>query len=131
MEHVYQQQLEPLNTTGVPITISVLDANNNYRTIGTTTSTTLGTFALTWTPDIPGDFNVYASFAGSNSYYPSSAQTHIYASLPPQASPTATTQSNLATTGDLMTYIVASAIAIIIVIAIVGVLIVMMLRKRA
>ena len=91
----------------------------------------MGTFAFTWTPDIPGDFSVYASFAGSNSYYPSSAQTNMHASLPPQASPTATTQTNLATTGDLMTYIIASAIAIIIVIAIVGVLIVMMLRKRA
>ena len=52
--------------------------------------------------------------------------------LPPQVSRNNYyLQANLATTGDLMTYIVASAIAIIIVIAIVGVLIVMMLRKRA
>jgi hypothetical protein len=131
MEYVYQQQPLPSDVTGVPITLSVLDANNNYRTIGTTTSTTLGTYGFTWTPDIAGNYTIYASFAGSNSYYPSSAATQIFASNPAQASPTATIKSDVATTGDLMTWILASAIAIIIVIAIVGVLIVMMLRKRA
>ena len=131
MEAVYQQQEMPNNITGVPVTISVIDSNSNYREIGTTTSDVSGTFGFTWTPDIPGDYKIFAIFEGSNSYYGSSAETHIYASLPPQASPTTTTQANLATTGDLMTYIIASAIAIIVVIAIVGVLIVMMLRKRA
>ena len=131
MEYVYQQQPLPSDVTGVPITISVLDSNNNYRTIGSTTSTTLGTYGFTWTPDIAGNFTIYASFAGSNSYYPSSAATQIYASYPAQATATATIKADVATTGDLMTWILASAIAIIIVIAIVGVLIVMMLKKRA
>jgi hypothetical protein len=45
----------------------------------------------------------------------------------PTVTPTATPKSNLATTADLMTYIVAAAIAIIIAIAIVGILI---LRKH-
>ena len=66
------------NTVGVPVTISVLDSNFNYRTIGTTTSDLYGSFGLTWTPDIPGDFTVIANFAGSNSYWPSSASTYIY-----------------------------------------------------
>ena len=57
MEAVYQQQAMPADITGVPITLSVLDANNNYRTIGTTTSNALGTFGYTWTPDIPGDLH--------------------------------------------------------------------------
>ena len=131
MEYVYQQQPIPANATGVPITLSVLDSNNNYRTIGTTTSNTLGTYGFTWTPDIPGTYTIYASFGGSNSYYPSSAATTIYAGSIATTAPTATTQTNLATTGDLMTYVLASAIAIIIVIAIVGVLIVMMMRKHA
>ena len=34
-----------------------------------------GTFSLTWMPDIAGDYTVYASFAGSNSYWPSHAMT--------------------------------------------------------
>jgi hypothetical protein len=131
MEYVYQQQVQPTNTTGVPVTISVLDSNNNYRTISTTTTNALGTYGFTWTPDITGNFTIVATFAGSNSYYGSSASTYIYASAPPTTAPATTTQSNIATTGDLMTYVVAAAIAIIIVIAIVGVLIVTMLRKRA
>jgi hypothetical protein len=128
MEHVYQQQPLPSTITGVPITISVLDSNNNYRTIGTTTSNTLGTFGFTWTPDIPGDFTVYASFAGSNSYYPSSAATQIYASLPATHEPTATPVTGLATSSDLMNI----GIAIIVVIIIIGVVLaVLMMRKRA
>ncbi|MGD0451173.1 MAG: hypothetical protein ABSA79_09000 [Candidatus Bathyarchaeia archaeon] len=128
METVYQQQPLPYNVTGVPVTISVLDSNNNFRTIGTATSTVYGTYSLTWTPDIPGAFTVIASFAGSNSYYSSSASTAFYASAPPATpTPAVTAQANLATTSDLMLYIVGAAIAIIIAIAIVGVL---MLRKR-
>ena len=73
MEFVYQQQVCPNNITGVPVTISVLDSNNNFRTVGTTTSDGSGTYSLTWTPDIAGNYTVIANFAGSNSYYPSSA----------------------------------------------------------
>ncbi len=31
MEYVYMQQPEPTNVTGVPVTLYVLDSNNNYR----------------------------------------------------------------------------------------------------
>ena len=91
MEYVYQQQPAPANTTGVQVTLSVIDANNNFRTIGTTTSDALGTYAYTWTPDIPGAYAVIASFGGSNSYYGSSASTHFFASSPTAThEPTAT-----------------------------------------
>ncbi len=131
MEAVYQQQVMPNNITGVPVTLSVIDSNNNFRTIGTTTTNALGNYGFQWTPDIPGNFTIVATFAGSNSYYASSASTFVYASVPATAAPTFTAQSNLATTGDLMTYIVAAAIATIIVIAVVGIVMVMILRKRA
>jgi hypothetical protein len=128
MEYVYQQQPAPTGTTGVPITLSVLDANNNFRTIATTTSSATGTFSFTWTPDIPGDFTLIASFAGSNSYYGSQATTHFYASSPAATSgPTATAVTGLATSSDLM----YGVVAIIIVIIIIGaVLAVLMMRKR-
>ena len=71
MESVYMQQPLPTNATGVPVTLSVIDANNNFRTIGTTTSDLSGTYAH-WTPDIPGNYTLIASFAGSQSYYASS-----------------------------------------------------------
>jgi hypothetical protein len=109
----------------------VLDSNGNYRQIGSAMTDESGSYSLTWTPDIPGDFTVYANFAGTNGYWPSSAETHFNVGSLAATAPVATAQANLATTGDLMTYIIASAVAIIIVIAIVGVLIVMMLRKRA
>ena len=127
MEYVYMQQPCPTNATGVPVSIDVLDSNGNYRQIGTTTSDASGMYTFTWTPDIPGDYTVYTIFAGSQSYYGSSAETSFNVNAPATVTPTATPQSNLATTADLMTYMVAVAIAIIIAIAIVGFLI---LRKH-
>jgi len=127
MEYVYQQQPLPTNTTGVPVTISVVDSNGNFREIGQTTSVD-GTYSLTWTPDISGDFQIIASFAGSHSYYPSSAVGHFYASdVAASAGPTSTPPSGVATTTDLITYMAIGVIVIIIAIAIVGVL---LLRKH-
>ena len=127
MEYVYMQQQCPTNVTGVPIGLYVLDSNGNYRQIGSATSDGSGMFTFTWTPDITGDFTVYAKFAGSESYYPSAAETSFHFSESVTPAPTATPVSNVATTTDLMTYAVVTAIAIIIAIAIVGVLI---LRKK-
>jgi hypothetical protein len=128
MMYVYKQFERPTNATGVEVTLSVLDANNNFRQIGKTTSDANGYYSLQWKPDIPGKYTVYASFAGSNSYYPSYAETSFAVdSAASTPAPTATTASNFATTTDLMLYIVGAAIAIIIAIAIVGLLI---LRKH-
>ena len=69
MEAVYMQQPMPTNVTGVPVILSVIDSNGNHRQIGTTTSDASGTFAFTWTPNIPGNYTVIATFAGSQSYY--------------------------------------------------------------
>ena len=128
MEYVYQQQPAPANTTGVPITLSVIDANNNFRTIGTTTSDASGTYAFTWTPDIPGNYAIIASFSGSNSYYGSSAETHAYASVSEAThGPTATPVTGLATTVDIEYGIAAIIIVIIIIGAILALL---MMRKH-
>ena len=69
------QKPRPTDITGVPITLSVVDSNGNYRDIGTTTSDADGFFAFNWKPDIDGQYTVYASFAGSESYWPSHAVT--------------------------------------------------------
>ena len=128
MEYVYQQQLLPSNTTGVPVTLSVIDANNNYRTIATTTSGASGDYSVTWTPDIPGNYTLIAAFSGSNSYYGSSDTSSFYASLPATHEPTTTAVTGFATPNDLWTI----AAAIIIVIVIIGaVLALLMMRKRA
>ena len=123
MQYVYMQKPIPTNVTGVPVQLWVLDANGNYRSIGTATTDASGMFTYNWTPDIPGAFTVHAVFAGSNSYWGSTAETSFVAASPPSTpAPTSVAQANLATTTDLMLYIVGGVIAIIIAIAIATVL---------
>jgi hypothetical protein len=127
METVYQQQPMPYNVTGVPISLSVVDSNGNYREIGTTTSDALGTYTYTWVPDIPGDYVLYANFAGSNSYWPSSASAGFHATEAATPAPTAAPPTGFATTSDLWTGIAVIAVVIIIVGAVLGII---LLRKR-
>ncbi len=126
MQYVYMQLPRPTNTTGVPVTLSVVDANGNYRQIGTVTSDSEGFYSLNWKPDITGPYTVIANFAGSNSYWPSSAEAAFAVdSGAPTASPYPVT-----VLPPTEMYIGAAAVAIIIAIAIVGVVMVLMLRKR-
>jgi len=128
MEAVYMQQPMPTNVTGVPVTISVTDSNHNCYVIGTTTTDASGTYSLTWTPIIPGNFTVTATFAGTQSYYGSSAETHFYASPPsPTASPYPSPVTGLASTASLELGIAAVIIVIIIIGAI---LVILTVRKR-
>ena len=126
MEFVYEQQPCPQTVTGVPITIDVIDSNGNYRTIGTATSDASGKFGFTWTPDIPGDFTVIATFEGSESYYPSYDEAFFTAVEAPQATPEPTQAP--ASLADQ--YILPGIIGIIIAIVVVGLVIILMLRKR-
>jgi len=129
MGYVYQQQPLPTNFTGVPVSIDVIDSNGNYRNIGTATTTSSGTYSLTWTPDIPGTYQVIATFHGTNGYWPTYAQTTFDVMQEhPTVAPTSAPPSNLATTADLLTYLAVGVIAIIIAIAIVGLL---LYRKHA
>jgi outer membrane protein assembly factor BamB len=127
MLYVYKQFERPPNTVGVDVSISVLDANGNFRNIGTTKSDANGFYTFQWTPDIQGQYTVYASFVGTKSYYGSYSQTSFAVDPAPTTAPTPIPQSGLATTAELMTYMVGGVIAIIIAIAIVGFLI---LRKH-
>ena len=128
MEAVYMQQSMPTNITGVPVILSVLDSNGNYRAIGTTTTTASGFYSFNWKPDIAGNYTVTATFAGTKSYYGSSAQTAFYASASaPTAAPTATPLTGLASNTTLMYAVVAMIIVFIVGIAIVTLLVT---RKR-
>jgi outer membrane protein assembly factor BamB len=86
MEYLYMQQARPTDTVGVPVSLSVVDSNGNYREIGTAT-TAEGFFSFSWKPDIEGSYTVYASFAGSESYWPSHAIT-AFSVDPAPATPT-------------------------------------------
>ena len=106
--------------------ISVLDGNGNYREIGKTTSNSDGFFTFDWKPDIEGPYTVYASFAGSESYWPSHAVTSFVVDpAPPQPAEPEPAPPDM--TGTYVTY---AAIAIIVAIAVVGAITILVLRKR-
>jgi len=126
MEYVYMQQPKPLNATGVSVELFVIDANNNYRSIGTTTTDTTGFYSYNWMPDIPGKYTVYAQFAGSESYWPSQATTAFAVDEAPEPTP-APTESPPSMVEQ---YFLPAVIAIIVVIIIIGALIMLMVRKK-
>jgi len=79
MGYIYQQKPVPTDFTGVTVSITATDPNNNMISIGTATTDTNGFFHYTWTPpEVSGDYTVSASFAGSNSYWPSHAITAMH-----------------------------------------------------
>jgi outer membrane protein assembly factor BamB len=127
MKYVYQQFPRPSNATGVSVVLSVIDANGNYRDIGMTTTSTDGVYSFAWTPDISGEFTVYASFEGSKSYYPSRGQA-AFVIESEQATPSPTDATN---TSAADIYLLPGIIAIIIAIIVVGVVLAtLMTRKR-
>jgi len=126
MEYAYQQQVKPIDATGVDVTISVIDPNGNSYEVGTATSTTDGTFGLTFTPEVPGLYTVIATFAGSESYYSSQASTYLSVAEAPE--PTAAPTPTPAPMTD--TYVLGLGAGAIIAIVAIGLLLVLMLRKR-
>jgi hypothetical protein len=126
MLYVYKQFERPGNATGVPLTISVLDSNGNFRTVGTTTSDSTGAYSFSWVPDVAGKYTVYVTFAGTGAYYASSAQNAFVVNEAPAATTSPTQPSTSA--ADL--YLLPGIIAIIIAIIVVGAVIILALRRR-
>jgi hypothetical protein len=126
MEYVYQQKPDPTNALGVTVSIDVIDSNNNYRNIGSVTSDSSGAFSYQWVPDIPGKYTVIATFAGSNAYWPSFAETS-FAVDPTAPTPT---PSQTITTSTADTYLLPGIVAIIVAIVIGFAITILMLRKR-
>ena len=126
MEYLYMQMPKPTDATGVPVTLSYVDPNNNYFVLGTTTTDVNGQYSYTFTPDVPGTYTITASFEGSNSYYSSSAQTTVGFDMPSGATVAPTEQPQSA--ADL--YFVPVSIGLFIVIIVVGLLLALMMRKR-
>jgi hypothetical protein len=125
MEYVYMQKPRPANATGVEVTIDAIDPNNNFIHIGTATSDTSGSFSYAWkTPDVPGKYTVIATFAGTESYWPSYAENAMYVEEVPPATPPPPAAAPLPPF-DL--YILIATVVIVIAIAIVGIL---LFRKR-
>jgi hypothetical protein len=120
MEYLYMQKPIPTDANGVSVMIDVIDANGNYRNIGEATSDAKGFYSFAWAPDIPGKYTVIARFAGSESYYRSSAETAFVVDEAPEATPEPTQapasmadQYFLPVSGGIIAAIAAVGIAII------------------
>ena len=127
MLYVYKQFARPTNVTGVDVTLYVLDSNGNYRSIGTTTADSNGFYSLNWMPDIEGKYTLYASFAGSKAYFPSTAQA-AFAVNAAQPTPTQAQQQEKSM-ADLY-FIPAIAGISVLIIVVAAIMVVLILRKR-
>jgi outer membrane protein assembly factor BamB len=126
MLYVYKQFERPENATGVEVVISVLDSNGNFYEIGRTNSSSNGYYSFVYTPEISGTFDVYVTFEGTNSYYASSAETSFVIDEAPEA--TAAPTPTPAPMTDA--YVLGIGAGSIIAIVAIGLVIILMLRKR-
>jgi hypothetical protein len=126
MSYVYQQRPLPTEFTGIDVTIDVIDANGNYRSIGTAKTDASGYYSLMWTPDIEGKYTVIARFAGNDGYWPSYSETSFVVD-PAAATPAPTAQPQQSTAD---TYFLPAIAGLFVLIIIVLVLVVMMMIKK-
>jgi hypothetical protein len=126
MGYLHMQKPIPQDAKGVTVSLKVIDANNNLRDIGTATTDISGNFGYTWTPDIPGQYTVIATFAGSNSYGRSLAETFFTISEAPGA--TATPTQPPASIADQ--YFLPVSIGMIIALVVVIILVLLILLKK-
>ena len=130
MLYVWKQFQRPANATGVTVSLDVIDSNENFRNIGTTTTDSSGFFNFVWTPDISGAYTIIATFPGTNAYYASYSEAGVAVggAIGGGGSPTPTPSGGTGTTVDM--YFIPSVIAIIIVIIIVGAVLALLIRRR-
>ena len=126
MEYVYMQKPRPIDVTGVEVILTVLDPNNNQYEVGRTTTDADGMFKCAFTPEVPGEYTVIATFAGGESYWPSHATTALLVEEAPAATPEPTPTPAPMT--DM--YVTGFGTGMIIAIVVVGLLLFMLLRKR-
>jgi hypothetical protein len=125
MEYLHLQQpidglWHNLTITGVPVTLTAIASDGPVIDIGTTrTNGYYGTFGYTWTPPSEGQYTIVATFAGDDSYGSSAASTTV--SVGPTPAPIEFPEQ--VTPADYTITIIGTGIAIIIAVAIVGILI--------
>jgi hypothetical protein len=129
MDYLHMQNSTLLNSpptpTGVQVTLTAVDPNDNTIVIGTTTTDASGNFYYSYAPPLTGIYKITATFAGSNSYWSSSSETGVTVTEAVTPTPQPTQPASLA---DL--YFVPGIISAISAIIVVGAVIVLMLRKR-
>jgi hypothetical protein len=127
MEYMFHQRPKPTNAIGVDVSLTAIDPNGNYIPMGTTTSDSNGNYGMVYTPEVPGTYQILASFSGSNAYGPSTASTYL--AVGDAAATPAPTAAPAESTAD--TYFVPAIAGLFVLIIIVAiVLALLMLRKK-
>ncbi|MFB3888978.1 MAG: PQQ-binding-like beta-propeller repeat protein [Candidatus Bathyarchaeia archaeon] len=130
MEYIYMQKPKPTNAKGVEVKLTAIDPNGNSVDIATVTSDSTGSYSCMWTPQTPGKYILTATFAGSNSYWPSSAETAVGVDATfPAGSPAQPSQApNAGSTAGTELYTIVAAVIVIVAVAAAAVFI--MRRRR-
>ncbi len=128
MQYVYQQGPYPSNATGVTVTLSTIDPNGNSYVIGTTSTDANGVFATAYKPEVPGTYKVFATFAGSDSYWQSSSETAFNVMQAPNVTPAPTTAAPQSM-ADLY-FLPLSAIMIVLIIVLIAIVAWSVTRKH-
>ena len=126
MLYVYNQFERPEEVMGVDVTISVFDPNGNFYDVATATTDDSGFYKAMFTPPVPGEYTVFAWFAGTGAFYPSYTQTALGVVEAPAATPMPTEPPT--SLADM--YILPGIIGIIAAVVVIGLIIILMLRKR-
>lgn len=131
MDYLYGQNATLINNppkpNGVSVRLSAIDPNGNVVDIGPVTSDSGGLYKKMWTPVAEGEYTIYATFDGSNSYWGSYAETALGVTAASAASTVTPTPGPQQATIDYTMPIVGTGIAMILAVAIATVLI---LRKK-
>jgi hypothetical protein len=124
MEYMFMQQAIPQNAKGVEVTLDAIDPNNNFIHIGTVTSDINGNYGFEYTPEVPGAYQIIATFAGSKSYGSSFGSTYMAVgeevTIPP-------TVEQVVQLPPFETYLILATVVLLIAIGIVGFL---LIRKK-
>jgi len=128
MAYMYMQQVKPADAKGVEVVLETLDPNGNFYEIGRTTSDVEGNYGFAFAPEVPGTYQIFATFEGSRAYGPSADITYFTVDEAPQATPPPTPPPPYGETADV--YILPATIGIIVAIVVFGIVIILMLRRR-
>jgi hypothetical protein len=90
MEYLHMQKVIPDNATGVTVTLTAIGPQQTSQTIGTATTDLAGNFGISWNPTTAGDYQIIATFMGSDSYSSSFSTAYMVVGPEAKAQPTAT-----------------------------------------
>jgi hypothetical protein len=127
MLYVYKQFERPADAVGVNMTLTVFDSDGAVVDTATVTSDADGDFKYKFAAEDAGEYSVEASFAGSNSYYGSFAVSKPFVvEEAPEPTPEPTPEPE--SVSDM--YFVPAVAGIIVALVVIGVVLVLLLRRR-